>query len=62
MEQHSIHSGVTETLDIAETFAGSVERRGRFQMTLSGVFAPPLQQVVTWHTSVLKNLKQFWPV
>lgn len=49
MGQRGIHSGVTEALDIAETFTGSVERRGRFQMTLSGDFGPTLQQVVTWH-------------
>lgn len=30
MGQRGIHSGVTEALDIAETFTGSVERRGRF--------------------------------
>lgn len=45
MGQRGIHSGVTEALDIAETFTGSVERRGRFQMTLSGDFGPTLQQV-----------------
>lgn len=49
MGQRGIHSGVMEALDITETFASSVEHRGRFQLTLSGDFGPTLHQVVTWH-------------